>query len=185
MRETRPFTAAGAGTIPRGRRRSDGPAGSQGGFTVIEVLVAAVLLLMIAVGILPMFTRSIVSNAEGFDHSQVANHARARAEEFFQLPFDSPDLTPTAGTELVFDEYYSKNESEWVDGATVELDDNALWTRTTTIRQFNVDDLTTPLDASAASANVHLKEITVNVQSTRGGPLGVGKRITVRVFKSQ
>ena len=64
-------------------------------------------------------------------------------------------------------------------------DDSAIWTRTTTIRQFSVTDLTAPLADTAPAANVHLKEITVAVESARGGPLGVGKRITVRLFKSQ
>ena len=161
--------------------RATGP-GS--GFTIIEVLVASVLFLMIALGVLPLFTRSIVSNAEGFDHTRVATFARARGEEFMQLPFDSPDLKPVTGTERVFDEYYSQSSSAWVDG-TAPVGDPALWTRTTTIRQFNVDDLATPLPDTAAAENVHLKEITVTVDSTRSGPLGVGKRLTVRLFKSQ
>ena len=165
--------------------RSRRPACAPRGFTVIEVLIAAVLLLLIAIGVLPMFTRSMVSNAEGFDHSRVANFARGRAEEFYQLPFDSPELTLAAGNELVFDEHYSQNKKRWVDGAAVEDGDTALWTRTTTIRQFGVDDLTTPLAATAPDINVHLKEITVAVESERAGPLGVGKRITVRLFKSQ
>ena len=167
--------------IRRSQRRASAPRG----FTVIETLIAAVLLLLIAVGVLPMFTRSMVNNAEGFDHSRVANFARGRGEEFFQLPFDSPELTLTAGTERVFDEHYSQNKKKWVDGATAEDGDSALWTRTTTIRQFGVDDLTTPLAATAPDINVHLKEITVAVQSERAGPLGVGKRITVRLLKSQ
>lgn len=184
MAKTNLETTTWVGSLARGCRRPAGRTGSAGGFTIIEVLVAAVLLLMIAVGILPMFTRSIVSNAEGFDHSQVTNFARTRAEEFFQLPFDNPDLTVTAGTELVFDEYYSQSTSKWVDGAAPP-EDTALWTRTTTVRQFSVTDLTTPLADTAPAGNVHLKEITVTVRSPRAGPLGVGKEITVRLFKSQ
>lgn len=167
-----------------GRFRSGDPVGLRGGFTVIEVLVASVLFLMIAIGILPLFTRSIVSNAEGFDHTRVATFTRARGEELMQLPFDSPELTLLTGTERVFDEYYSQSSAAWVDG-TAPAGDPALWTRTTTIRQFNIDDLTTPLADTAAAENVHLKEITVTVQSTRAGPLGVGKQLTVRLFKSQ
>ena len=166
-----------------GRERR-GERGQPGGFTIIEVLIAAVLLLMIAIGVLPLFTRSIISNAEGFDHTRVTSFARARAEEFMQLPWDNPNLELMAGTERVFDEYYSQSSSAWVDGVA-PADDPALWIRTTTIRQFNADDLATPLDDTAVPENVHLKEITVAVQSTRAGPLGVGKQITVRLFKSQ
>ena len=184
MAEMRSVTAGTGRALPFGRRRSTAPAGSSGGFSIIETLVAAVLLLMIAIGILPMFTRSIKNNAEGFDHSQVANFARGRAEEFLQLPFNSPELTLLAGVDRIFDEHYSQNTTEWVDGA-VPVGDNALFTRTTTIRQFSVTDLTTPLADTASTTTVHLKEITVTVQSTRSGPLGVGKQITVRLFKSQ
>lgn len=166
------------------RARPGLPGGRRRGFSLLEVLVAAVLFLMIAIGILPLFTRSIVSNAEGFDHTRVATFARARGEEFVQLPFDGPQLTLVSGTERVFDEYYSQSSSDWVDG-TAPVGDPGLWTRTTTIRQFNVADLTTPLADTAAVENVHLKEITVTVESTRSGPLGVGKRLTVRLFKSQ
>ncbi len=139
---------------------------------------------MIAIGVLPLFTRSIVSNVEGFDHTQVAGFARDRGEEFIQLPFDSPELKLLTGTERVFDEYYSQNDSRWIDG-TAPPEDTALWTRTTTIRQFDVTDLTTPLADTTPVENVHLKEITVAVQSTRSGPLGLGKQITVRLFKAQ
>ncbi len=90
----------------------------------------------------------------------------------------------SSGTELVFDEYYSQASSTWVDGTAPE-GDTALWTRTTTVRQFNVADLATPLADTAPAENVHLKEITVAVESTRSGPLGVGKEITVRLLKSQ
>ena len=76
----------GRGLCPARRRPRDLP-GRARGFTLVEVLIAAAILLVVALGILPLFMRSIVSNMEGSDHTQVANAARARAEEFFQLPF--------------------------------------------------------------------------------------------------
>ncbi len=166
------------------RRPSRDPPRSPRGFTLIEVLISAALLLVIAIGILPLFTRSIISNAEGYDHTQVANAARARSEEFFQLPFNSPELTLLAGTKRVYDEYFSEQTRVWVDG-TVPAGEEALWTRTTTIRQYSVNDLSTPLANTAPAPTVHLKEILVTVQSTRSGPLGMGKQITVQLFKSQ
>ncbi len=170
------------------RRRSGNPPGSPGGFTLGEVLIAAGLLLIIAIGILPLFIRSIISNAEGFDHTRVANAARSRGEEFFQLPFNSEPLTLLAGTERVYDEYYSEQNRVWIDGTEADAQaagDTALMTRTMTIRQYNVNDLATPLANTASPATVHLKEIVVGVQSTRVGLLGVGKQITVRLLKSQ
>ena len=165
-------------------RRSEDQCRSPRGFSLVEVLIASALLLIMATGILPLFTRSIVSNAEGYNHTQVANAARSRGEEFFQLPFNSEPLTLLAGTERLYDEYYSKQNRVWIDG-TVPAGETALFTRTTTIRQYNVNDPATPLVSTAPPTTVHLKEIVVRVQSTRVGPLGVGKQIAVRLLKSQ
>ncbi|HSL83576.1 MAG TPA: hypothetical protein VLF66_12445, partial [Thermoanaerobaculia bacterium] len=65
-----------------------------------------------------------------------------------------------------------------------EAGDVALFTRTTTVRQFRVNDLTAPLDGGEPA---HLKEITVAVEGSResGHVFGAGKVIAVRVFKSQ
>jgi prepilin-type N-terminal cleavage/methylation domain-containing protein len=181
-----------ADSAPRGvepQRRVGPPHRSARGFTLIEVLIAAALLLAIAIGVLPLFTRAIISNVEGFDHTRVANAARSRTEQFAQYPFNSERLTLQAGTNRIYDEYYSQRDHIWTDGTEADATadgDVALWTRTTTIQQLNVGDLATPLDFNALPGSVHLKEITVDVRSTRdGGPLGVGKRITVRLFKSQ
>ena len=175
---------ASAGRLLVHGRGSKKPTWSGRGFTVVEVLIAAALLLAIALGLLPLYIRGIISNVEGFDHTQVANAARTRGEEFYQLPFNSEPLTLLAGTERIYDEYFSEQTRAWLPG-TVPVGEAALFTRTTTIRQFNVNDLATPLDNVATPATVHLKEIVVTVQSTRSGLLGMGKRITIRTYKSQ
>ena len=162
---------------------------SERGFSLIEVLVAATILLVIALGLIPLYTRSIRSNVEGFDYTHVSNFAKSRAEEYKQLPFASPDLTvPVGDVELEVPDFYSSQEHRWLDEtewAAAESDgDVALFTRTTTVRQFAVGDLTTPLDGGQPA---HLKEITVAVQGSResGHVFGAGKVIAVRVFKSQ
>ena len=159
------------------------------GFSLIEGAIAGVILLAISLSILPLFTRSMINNRSGIEFTQIANASKARVEELFQLPFDSPQLAINAGTERVFEEYFSQRDEIWAPG--IESDatadgDLALLRRTTTIRQFNVNDLNTPLDNSAPPGSVQIREITVQAQSTRtGSPLGPGKRTVVRVFKSQ
>ena len=159
------------------------------GFSLIEGVVAAAVLLAIALGILPLFTRSMINNEGGSDFTQISNAAKGRAEELFELPFNSPLLAITAGTERIFEEYFSRRDKIWRPG--IESDatadgDRALLRRTSTIRQFNVNDLATPLDNSAPPGSVQIREIIVQVQSTRtGSPLGPGKETAVRVFKSQ
>lgn len=158
------------------------------GFSLVEALVASIVVLMIAVGVLPMFTRATINNVSGFDFTRVTNEARSRGEEFFQLPFNSEPLTLLAGTERVYNEYYALESGAWKDGTAADATaagDTPLWTRTTTIRQFNVDDMTTPLDTTASPGNVHLKEIVVQVGPvSAGGVLGVRKQISLRLLKA-
>ncbi len=155
------------------------------GFSLIEVLVAALILGIIALGLVPLYTRAIRSNFEGFDYSRVSNFAKSRAEAYLELPFNSAALTvPPGATELPVTDFYSLRKHDWEDA--LAADDTALFTRTTTVRQFSVGDLTNPLNGDAPPGAVHLKEVTVEIQGSHGsGALGTGKSIAVRVFKSQ
>lgn len=160
------------------------PAG-EAGFSLVEVLVAALILLVIALGMVPLFTRSITSNVEGFENTEVSNFARSRAEEFLQYPFNSPRLTVPVGQDtLTVKDYYSNRDDKWVD--TLPSGDVELFTRTTEIRQFGINDLDNPLSGGADPTAIHLKEITVTVEG-RGiaDAFGTGKKITVRTLKSQ
>lgn len=155
-----------------------------GGFSLVEVLVAAFILMVIALGLVPIFTRSIRSNVEGFDYTQVSNLAKSRAEEYVQYPFFAPQLTIPGGSEqLEVTDYFSDQQHRWV--GAVSTGDVALFTRTTTVRQFGVSDLKTPLPGDAPPDTVHLKEITVAIAGLRPTALGSGKAIAVRMFKSQ
>jgi hypothetical protein len=154
------------------------------GFSLIEVLVAGAILLVIALGLVPVYMRSIRSNVEGFDYTQVSNWAKSRAEEYLQLPFGDPWLTvPGGATEFSVEESYSHQLHEWVD--VLADGDTALVTRTTTVRQFGIGDLNTPLNGGDPEEAIHLKEITVSVEGNKTGILGGGKAIAIRVFKSQ
>lgn len=162
------------------------------GFPLLEVMVAGLILLVIALGLIPLYTRSIRSNVEGFDYSQVSNFAKSRAEEFRQLPFNSARLTvPPGADELTACECYSLEERRWIEEAdcpaTGSACETTLFTRTATVRQLGVTDLTNPLSGDAPPAAVHLKEITVEVEGSReaGNVLGPGKAIAVRELKSQ
>lgn len=159
------------------------------GFSLIEVLISSLLLMVIALGVLPIFVQAAASNEAGRDLTMVSNFAKSRAEVYSQCAFNSAALTVTAGTQQVVDEYYSAAGKAWKSGTSATADaagDTALWTRTTTVRQFNVADLTNPLPASSPPETVHLKEITVDVQGiSRTGLMGAAKRATVRVLRSQ
>jgi len=163
-----------------------------GGFTLIEVLIASIILVAIALGTLPMFMRSITDNASGRESTEASNFARSRIEEYSQLDFNSPELTIAGGTELVVDDYYSAANETWTVGAP-PAGDPAVWLRTTTVRQYSaaaLDDLqldaAEALDATASASLVHLKEVVVRVQGARAlGFLGPVKQVTVTIVKSQ
>lgn len=163
-------------------RRFDG---DEAGFSLLEVLIAALILLIIALGMVPLFTRSITSNVEGFQNTEVANFARSRAEEFFQYPFNSPQLTLEAGKDFrEVKDFYSRDQDAWV--SPEPTDDVVLFTRTTRIRQFGIGDLVNPLPGGTSPAAIHLKEITVTIEGLGlANRFGTGKTITVRTLKSQ
>lgn len=166
--------------------------GRSAGFSLIEVLIAAALLLAIALGVLPLITRSMVNNLSGSESTKVANMGRSRLEQVYQLPFGSPEMTVTAGSENVLDEYFSLQDEVWKDGvAPVDGSDPAMWTRTTTIRQYSVnaldDEVLDPAEALPAGTDlsrIHLKSVEIVVQGLRAGTvLGPTKQITLRGLK--
>lgn len=176
------------------------PCAGAAGFTLIEALVAAGLLLIIAVGILPLFVRAIVDNAAGNEYTQVSNHGKSRAEELYQLPFNSPPLAIAIGSqEATTDEWWSQDQAAWQPGVVPDpppAGDLALWGRQTVIRQYSVSAIdddpgtvdllhTDALDGGENPDFIHLKEIEVTVDSTRDqGPLGAGKQIRLRTFRA-
>lgn len=170
---------------PRPRRRR------AAGFSLVETVLASLILLVVALGVLPLFSRAMASNQAGAESTSLANMATAGAEELYQLTFDHPLLTvPGGATELVREEAWTKEAGRWIALADVEDDDLVLWNRTTRVRQFNINDLLdgapAPLEGGTPAGSVHVKEIEVEVGSPRaGGPLGRGRSLTVRLFKAQ
>lgn len=160
------------------------------GFSLIEVMLASLLFLTISLGVVPMFTQSMVSNSSGNDSTKAANFARARTEELMQLPFNHLDLTIEAGAEKLNQEYYAKVPEVWrpfpiPSGAQTE------WVRSTRIRQYNVEALdddviqiAEALDAGTDPSFVHLKEIEVSIEQLGGLLQSSAKTITLRTFRS-
>ncbi len=163
----------------------------EAGFSLIEVLIAAGLLMMISIGLIPLFTNSIVSNVKGQESTTVSNMAKSKVEELMRLPFDAPELTIAGGvSELETKEFWSIEEKVWKPGEPAVAGEGS-WIRTTTVRQYNVQDLTdgtaildNPLDGNTAVTMVQIKGIQVKLENVRqGGPLGEGRELTLNVFK--
>lgn len=178
-------SSVGRGALSRG-------AGGEQGFSLIEVLIASGILLVVALGVLPIFAQAIVNNRAGADYTQSTNIAKSELERLYALPFSNPDLE-VHGDQTERVDYFSLNQKIWIAGEAPAADP-PLWTRTTIVRQYGVGGvvdldkngaLDPPLPEGTPETFIHVKEIEVRVESGRGGgPLGAGKRITLRVYKS-
>ena len=161
---------------------------AQKGFSVVEVLIASLIFLIIAVGILPLFAASARNNLDGREATEVSNFGRSAVEDLLQASINDPRLTvPSGSTVRISNEYWSSKDKVWKAGTGTSTDP-ALWRRQTRVRQFNVSKLTVPLDGGADAGQVHLKEVAVDVWHNRNQQslaLGGGRRFTVRMLKSK
>ena len=166
------------------------------GLTLIEVVIASAVLLVVSLGVLPLFVRSIADNAVSRESTDMTNSARSEIERYSQLDFFSPELTVVAGTSLVTDEYYSYVTKQWQPGVA-PVGDPAVFTRTVTVRQFSataldyggldygVLDPAEALDATVSPDFVHLKEIVVSVVGQRqNASLSPASQITLRMVRA-
>jgi Tfp pilus assembly protein PilV len=187
---------------------------SAAGFSLIEALIATGILLMIAIGIIPLFATSIMNNTRGSDSTQSTNYSRTQVENLLQLPFNGTTLTvPAAASQAETDEW-------WAVGATNAINDSAEgwkdssvtpkpvktvspWSRTTIVTQYSVaalsdgvlDPKTEAENGTTPPNNVHLKVVQVEVDSSKAGvilqdtskfgaALGAGEKITIQVVKA-
>jgi Tfp pilus assembly protein PilV len=167
------------------------PRASEAGFSVVEGLIAAALLVFILIGVLPLFERSRLNLMQGNDSTQVANAVIDGTDRLYGMPFNSqitnvlPGTTQTQATD-----FWLLDENRWVLDMTPFPTDRAQFTRTTTVEQFQLTDLTdngvldTPLDGSAPGGTVHIKRITaqvVNARTALAGPATTFQVITYKV----
>lgn len=160
------------------------------GFSLIEVLIAAVLLMVVVLGLLPLFALALSNNLAGREYSVASQHGRSQVEEVVPLPLDHPRLTvPDGLPEAVVDEVLDPQTGRFTTGAPGGA---VAWSRATTVRQYNVRDLyefgrlVTPLAGGSPPTHVHLREVIVEVESEReagGGGLGGGREITLSTVR--
>jgi prepilin-type N-terminal cleavage/methylation domain-containing protein len=167
---------------------SPGTARGQRGFSLVEVLVAALLLLLVILALVPLFAQSMGNTLAGREYSVAAQHGRSRADEYYQLPLEGEELQVGAGSrETVRSELWDPADQRWSSAAPATP---APWRRTTTVRQYNVNDLVQQgrlvnvLDGGAPAPQVHLREVIVEVESEReGGPAGSGRSVTLTTVR--
>ena len=182
------------------------PAARRGeaGFSLVEALIAAAILLIIALGLLPVFSRAINDNVSGNDATQATNGSRTELEEMLQLPFGNTRLVVASGqTQTQAKDYYTRAKADaatgtykigdategWTTDATAAGRGPILWNRTTTVQQYGITDLNdgkldTPLDGSTQANFVHLKQVQVQIDNPKKDLFGNGQGITLTVIKA-
>lgn len=166
------------------------PGGAAAGFSLIEALVAALLLVIVVLGLIALFSAAMRDTQAGRELSVASQHGRSQVEELLQLPLDRPVLVVPAGAdERTATEHVALGDDRWTSGAA---SGPAPWERTTVVRQYNVRDLyetgrlTTRLPGGTAPGSVHLREVFVEVEVERdaAGPLGRGRRVVLSTVRS-
>jgi prepilin-type N-terminal cleavage/methylation domain-containing protein len=143
------------------------------GLTLIEVLVAATILALALLGLAPMFTGAVRSNASANQLTNANTLAREKLEELSGYPRNNPRLAVLTGQNTAT---FGNDLPNWFNPRTGAVSGNAVttspgigwylypYTRTYTVEQFD-GDLTTRITAPAAYV---VKLVTVTVRPTRG-----------------
>lgn len=189
--ETKPMSVKreqSRGTAPSRR----GPAAQQDGFSLIEVLIASVLLLVIALGVVPLFVRAIGLNQEGQAASEISVIASSELERMNELPWNSPDLTvPDGESEVLVEQYQLEPRGEWKAKADVNPDDGYHYHRILRLRQFGygalddgklADEERLP-GGTEPAALIQLKEFLIQVESGKR-PGAARRAVTMRLLRS-
>jgi type II secretory pathway pseudopilin PulG len=163
---------------------------SESGLSLVEALIAVALIGLVAVGIIPMFTRAMSDNMAGADYTRVTNFAKAKEEDFSRLPFNQATIQPPAGqTDLMSTEYMDPNTLQW--SATAPTTVLNYWTRNTDISQYGINDtdddqtFNSKLAGGSSPLMVHIMQEQVQVQSSSTlSPTGARRSTTIRYLKA-
>jgi len=138
----------------------------QQGFTLVEILVALMILSFVALGIAGLFSHSMIVNASGHDYAVLASEARFALESLQARPFTDAALAATS------------TPRTW---APV----NRNFTINYTVDDFVVQNWAEVASGAwpvAAAADANLKRITMTVASTN--EILMGQRVlTVSTLK--
>ena len=175
-------------------QRTTKPSGD--GFTLVEAVISAALILVITVGIMPLFTRSLVKNLEGRESTQSTNHSRSTTEENYPLPLDRDQLRPAVGdtSKTVCSKYV--RGSGWEPYACGTPQPDAEWLRTSVVEQYNINEIydadtkngvptfRNPTPGYAFTddqfdAFVHIRQLVAITEGQReqDSPFGAGRRV--------
>jgi hypothetical protein len=167
---------------------------TRAGFTLVEVLIIAILVLVVMLSLVPLFSQSMMSNLEGWTATEGIAFGRTELEDKSALGLDRADMVvPGGSSQMLRERAWDPEEHEWVDPANAP--DLLIWQRDTRVRLFSVSDLTgsaseekrfgNPLDGAIDPRYVHFREINVWVEHQKGADTpGASRGLDVTVLRS-
>jgi hypothetical protein len=162
---------------------------AEAGYSVVEGLIAAALLLIVTVGILPLLSRAKVNNVKGNDSTREANGALTEFERSSGLPFNGGAMTvPDGVNQLVETSAIALKAAagspgivspRWENVADLAAGDQIMAQRTRTLRQYSFDDFRddhtfdSPLPGESEDRLVHMKIVDVSVGESTSDPSAI------------
>jgi hypothetical protein len=166
---------------------------AESGYSVVEGLIAAALLLIVTVGILPLFARSMANNVSGNDQTRQSNGAVDEFERSTSLPFNSGDMSLLLGNDRVDDTVIALKKlsvspgepdtvmsTRWELPANLGTDDLQQTVRRRRLRQFPFDEFNAttpgasfqnPLPQGTPDSAVIFKVVDVTIFDADNDPL--------------
>ena len=144
----------------------------QTGFSLIEMLVASFMLLLVVVGLVPLFVQSIKSNESAEETSDLLRAAQFQMESLVQLPFNDPQITLSSGDFMTTSHQVHPTSAYELEGESLSpYIRNQPVDSELTVRHFNIAaiddgvlDETDALDAAMGANLVHFKQIVMDVK---------------------
>lgn len=149
------------------------------GFTLVEVLVIAVLVALVLLSLVPLYSHSMVSNREGWTATEAVSFGRTELEDKSAILLDRPEVVLAgAATENSEDLVWDASDREWFADGDPSAPASTFWEQTTRVRLFSISDLVGPPDEEKRFDNplagdidpryVHFREINVWVEHQIG-----------------
>lgn len=171
------------------------------GFSLVEALIAMALLLTIVLGVLPLFSRSMIENLSGKESTIAANHGKATLEALYQLPLDRVEVTIPGGSTTL------QTTDEWCHGygwdnendpGTDDCDplstdwdnDGVLWSKANAVQFYSISDIydgdrefNNPMDGNTPPGFAHVWELSTIITGTREGALGPARSLDLLTLR--
>ncbi len=196
------------------RRRHRRDPRRAGGYSLVEVMLGFVILMVALIGLMPLFTRSIQQNLEGKQSTEATGHGRTELEHLLQLDFNNWLVSVLNNDSRTLHLYWTeadpdkRGDEHWTPDVPAPPT-FASWEMDSIVRQYGIrsvrdDDLDgilevivgledddrdgvldNPLPAGSQPAFIHLKSLDVTLQKQSSAvTMGAPLRLDLQTIKA-